>query len=185
MMKEYFMRLVLCLLMAMPQLVFAYGETLTWEQLKDSCVNYRNYGYQRPPANVKITCRHVEYNWEQVKSGVLSSITSRHVISSVMTDKNSVTKKDVCVEDHPQYRFECPKFKEVMRTVQFELDSSCSEILGFEGNLYDYCKGYIDEELEDNPDVVSSVDTGRLINSCSNRIINRRTRTHTEEKKIH
>jgi hypothetical protein len=154
-----------------------YGEDLSFEKFKDSCTNYTKYGYQEPPTKITISCSNSEYNWEQTDDDEMQAETSRYLKASLISSKNKVSGKEHKIEVAP-YDFACPTFKEVLKTLNLELKSSCTEILAFQGNLKDYCLNAVNDTINDNPEIVTVVDTGRVINSCSNRPKNRRTSTH-------
>jgi len=154
-----------------------YGEDLTFDKLKDSCINFSKYGYQRPPANIIVNCSNAEYDWEQVADGTSSVPTERFLSAGLISDKNKVSVKEYQVATNP-YDFNCPNFKEVLKTLKLELKSSCTELVSFTGDLKDFCFKAIEDAIKSNPDIVSTVDTGKTLSSCNNKASPRRDVTH-------
>jgi hypothetical protein len=156
--------------------VYATGggpSKLTFEQLKDSCVNFSRYGYQRAPGNIKIHCSNTERTWQRDVSGINELPVSRKLGGYVTTDKADVTliRWNLDVED---FQFGCPVYKEIKTEFEMAFNSSCTEINAFHphGTLKEFCKIKIDAELGENPDIATTTPTGRTARTCKTTIHN-------------
>ncbi len=144
---------------------FGSNDQVSWEQLKDSCVNFTNYGYQLPPSNVRVSCSNVEMNWEVAESTPQTMSTYRYITANVITDKNEVSTRDYHVEN-PDFSYRCPSYREVQKSIELERATSCTEITNFQGTLEDFCRAAIEDVLEGNPDAQDVTPTGNTHSGC-------------------
>ena len=149
------------------------GTNLNFDQLKESCVDFAKYGYQRPPTNIIIFCKHAMYHWQKIEPSVLPLKTKRKQTSSIQTDKNHISEEDDDIIS-PDLNFYCPNFNEVLDTLNLELQTSCHEIVNFKGDLRSFCYLRIERELSENPQVVQRKNTGRTLSSCKTKILTTR-----------
>ncbi|MDA8792609.1 hypothetical protein N9N67_05150 [Bacteriovoracaceae bacterium] len=170
-------KILLGTLMLVSFSAFSYGEKLSFKKFKDSCVNYTNYGYQQPPSEIVISCSNAVYDWEQLEDSEMQAETSRFLKAGLISNKNKVVAKEFDIEIDP-YNFMCPRFKEILKTFAQDFNANCTELVNYEGSLKEWCLEKINTTIGENPEAQQTQDTGRVIVSCKNKPLNRRSTTH-------
>jgi hypothetical protein len=139
---------------------------VTFEEMKDRCANpYNQPDIQRQPQEIVIRCSDVRLNWVAGKPGAVNLTGARNVTGAITSSKFDMaeTSRDVAVEGKGGT---CNRFAEVQEMVAIERGLTCDELLGIKGDIIDFCAMAVDASKGSNPKLVSSVETGRVIDTC-------------------
>lgn len=140
---------------------------LTWDQLRVACANPAAFQSQRPPSAIRVTCEDSRLVWEVDQSEALAMDNSRHISTSLTSDKYNVARQGQSVSIGDTQAM-CPRLKEVEITYAKSFSLSCQEIQGFKGSLGDYCVGALDQDLKSNANLGTRRETGRAYDLCAN-----------------
>ncbi len=144
----------------------AFAGELSYADFVKSCQNPGAYGHQRPPESIKIQCKNVLKGWEPIEAGSTALTESRCLSAEVFSDKSHVALENFTVAV-PELNVACPRFRQVVETSQIEKALTCAQVIAETRTLKEICIDAIDEAIAENPDIVTTVPTGAIYNSCS------------------
>ena len=136
-----------------------------WSEFKERCANPQKFpDIQIAPQHIQFQCVDTQRDWVSEQPGVIPLKSWRHVSGAVISDKFAVAG---AAEESmlPGKGGSCLRYKEVERTLKLEVPMSCNDIQKW-GSPVEYCKLAADSAKGANPKLVSSKDTGQVIDTC-------------------
>lgn len=138
---------------------------VTFEQLKESCLNPGRFQNQNPPANIRVRCSSESLDWIPGAARETSLEASSRLTSSLQADKFSVSANTRNIA-RPESTFACPTFQQVRREFTSERVVTCAELADVT-SLHQLCLTEIDEQTRDNPDATVETPTGLVASGCN------------------
>ena len=145
------------------------GGDMTYESFLDSCKNPASYGAQRPPQNIRLSCKNVQSTWAPISAGGMALGETRNLSAEIFSDKYHVALQSFEV-DTPEFNIACPRFREVIETSQIDKFLTCEQVLTETRDLKEICYDAIDEAISENRELVEVVATGRTFSGCSSMV---------------
>lgn len=142
------------------------AKELTYAEFVDSCKDPTQYGQQVPPSQIKLVCKNVFTGWEALESGSSGLDESRLISGELFSNKYTVSLQSFDIST-PELNILCPRFREVTETAEIEVSLTCDQIVGDERGVKELCQDFLDDAISSNPDIVTTVPTGRIYNACS------------------
>lgn len=139
---------------------------LTYEEFVDSCKDPTRYGQQVPPTQIKLVCKNVFTGWQPVESGAVGLEEGRVITAELFSNKYTVSSES-CDISTPELNVLCPKLREVTETAEIEVSLTCDQIVNDDRDQKELCQDYLDEAINENPDIVVVEPTGRIFNACA------------------
>lgn len=139
---------------------------LTFDQIKDACQNPSKYQNQIAPTSLQITCEEHVTSWVPYVSKEMQLPRSRYIVSSLTSNKYQVSPSTNAMNVDMQTA-QCPSFKETLEVTSFTKDTTCEELLGWNGTEQDLCADILDKARQANPKLVQINDTGKIVEFCS------------------
>lgn len=143
----------------------AFAGEVSYTDFVESCKNPTAYGHQRPPQNIRISCKDVKKTWEPVEAGSTTLTESRQIAAELFSDKDHVALESFMIA-LPEFNVACPRFREVTATSQIEQAYTCAQVIAETRSLQEICVDAINEATAENPDLVEIVPTGRTFSVC-------------------
>jgi hypothetical protein len=141
------------------------GNHLGFEEIRDACLDPAKFQNQIAPTNLQVTCEDRSTKWKAVSSTTVELSRTREIVSSLTSDKYTVAPTTEYIDVASQ-KATCPRFKEVMETINFTKATSCEELIAFKGTETQFCADILDRVRESNPKAIEVVDTGNEVNLC-------------------
>ncbi len=142
------------------------GGSLSYVDFVKSCQNPGSFGQQRPPENIRISCKNVERVWENVDAGAVKVPGIRTVSAEVFSDKYHVAMENFAVPME-ELIVACPKLREIIQTSQIEKSLNCEQVIAETRSLEQVCVDAINEAVAQNADLVEKTPTGGTLSLCS------------------
>lgn len=139
---------------------------LSWEQLQGACVNPSAFQTQRQPNAIRLTCEDTRTIWEVEQTDRVEMDNSRRIVASLSSDKFFVVKQEQAVPIGVS-QTTCPRLREIQVTHTKSVSLSCQEMQAFKGNMNDFCKNLIDQDLQSNKSLATRTETGRIYDMCA------------------
>jgi hypothetical protein len=140
-------------------------KAIDWAEFKDRCVNPQKYpDIQVAPQHIQFQCVDAQLDWVSEQPGTIPMPGYRTIQGAIVSDKfavNAAREEAVLTNKGGS----CMRYKEVERSIKLEVPMSCNDIQKW-GSPVEYCKMAADSAKGANPKLVSSRDTGRVIDSC-------------------
>jgi hypothetical protein len=140
--------------------------TLSYADFVDSCKNPGNYGQQRPPEKISVSCKNVQTVWEPIEAGSTTVKESRNLSTELFSDKYHVMLENFVIAV-PELTVACPRLREVTQTSQIEKSLTCDQVIAETRDLKTICFDAINEAIAANPDLVVVVPTGKTYSPCT------------------
>lgn len=145
--------------------------TISWDDFKFRCSDAKDkpLNQQLKPAHIRLQCTNVEREYVPSDPGVLDLGASRHVLTTVLSDKFDVAVmgKDYAPSGAAaKAAGTCLRYKEVERTIQVEKTLSCGEVVGIKGDINDYCAGALEMAKGTSPKLIETRETGAVRDTC-------------------
>jgi len=157
---------VLITMMSLPLVNAGTGGDMTYESFLDSCKNPAAYGAQRPPQNIRISCKNVQSTWAPIEAGGTALSETRNLSTELFSDKYHVVQQSFDVET-PEFNISCPRYREVIETSQIDKSLTCEQVLAETRGLKEICLDAINEAISANRELVEVVATGKTFSGCS------------------
>ena len=151
---------------SLPQANAGPSGDMTYESFLDSCKNPAAYGAQRPPENIRVSCKNVHSTWVPIEAGGTALSETRNLSTELFSDKYHVVLQSFEVET-PEFNIACPRYREVIETSQIDKSLTCEQVLAETRGLKEICLDAIDEAILANKDLVEVVATGKTFSGCS------------------
>jgi hypothetical protein len=143
----------------------AQAGTFGFDDLREACQDPAKFQNQIAPRNIQVTCEDRATKWKSVGGSSVELDRSREIISSFSSDKYSSAPTTEYINVKSQ-RGSCPKFVELLETINFTKATTCEEILDFKGTETDFCKDVLDQVRESNPKSIEVTETGKVVDLC-------------------
>ena len=143
----------------------ASAADVSYADFVESCKNPTAYGHQRPPQNIRISCKDVKKTWEAIEAGSTTLAESRQIAAELFSDKDHVALENFLVA-LPEFNVACPRYREVIATAQIEQAYTCAQVIAETRSLKEICVDAINEATAENPDLIETADTGRTFGVC-------------------
>ncbi len=144
-------------------------QIIKFEDLKVACTNPSRYHNQVAPSNIQISCSEARTKWIPDPKAAVSLPTKRIIITSVISNKYTVSPVTVAVPSDPQSG-ECSQYKQVIETVEAVHTGTCEALMTFKGTGEEYCASNIDALRTANPESVRVQDTGKRVSFCDSKV---------------
>jgi len=141
------------------------GTPISFEDLKQRCLNPEQFDVQRAPQNIKLLCTDTRMNWLAAQPGEINLEAKRRVTTGIFADKFFVDAVETEIPIIAKSG-SCHIYKEVEETITVERPLSCAEILAMKGELTDLCASVLDAAKGANPKLVDVRETGRQYDTC-------------------
>jgi len=141
-------------------------QSIRFEDLKVACLNPSRFHNQIAPSNIQISCSEIRAKWIPDEQGKLSLPSKRVVLTSVISNKYSVSPISAEVAVEPTEAV-CSQYKQVIETVESLHNATCEKITAFEGTAQEYCAQNLDVLRVDNPAAIKVQETGKKTSLCS------------------
>ena len=162
---------VLAATLSLPMASANMGGDMTYESFLESCKNPAAYGAQRPPQNIRLSCKNVQSTWTPIEAGETALGETRNLSTELFSDKYHVVLQSFDVAT-PEFNIACPRYREVIETSQIDKSLTCEQVLAETRGLKEICLDAINEAISTNRDLVDVVATGRTFSGCSGIIQN-------------
>ncbi|MBX9769594.1 MAG: hypothetical protein K2X47_20120, partial [Bdellovibrionales bacterium] len=133
---------------------------------RSACLNPSKFHNQIAPTNIQISCRDTLSKWVPDADGAMTMNTGRQVVVSVMSDKYTSNAESGTLPMKEQVAT-CPKFKQVLETVETVRAVSCEDLAAFSGPAVDFCANAVNMMKSANPEVIKSQETGEVVDFCA------------------
>ncbi len=143
----------------------ASGRTISFEDLKVACLHPEQFHNQKAPTSIQLSCRDVQVRWVPDQSSSVTAGTSRHITTSVQSDKYAVGSLTEALPTDGQ-GLACPRFKEIAETMETIRAVSCDDLVSFKGGATEYCLSVLDSVKKSNASA-QLVDTGNVMDFCA------------------
>lgn len=141
------------------------GTQLGFDEIREGCMDPAKFQNQVAPKNLQVTCEDRSTKWLAVASSTVELNRSREIISSLTSDKYSVAPVNQILSVDSQ-RASCPRFKEVLETINFTKATTCEELIEFKGTETDFCQDILDRVRQSNPKSIEVTETGNVVDLC-------------------
>jgi len=145
-------------------------QNIQFEELKEACANPARYHNQVAPSNIQISCNEVKTKWVADPMAAASLPTKRIIVTSVISNKYSVSPTTVQLTSDPQ-AIECNQFKQVVESVESVHTASCETLQAFQGTAEEYCASNVDALRASNPEAIKVQETGKKISFCDAKVV--------------
>jgi hypothetical protein len=142
--------------------------TISWDDFKYRCSDAKDkpLNEQGKPVNIRVVCTNVEREYIPGEPGSVALDSSRHVMTSILSDKFNVAAMGKDYPSTTKGGGSCLRYKEVERTIQAEKTLSCAEILSIKGDINDYCAANLDMVKGTSPKLIETRETGSVRDTC-------------------
>lgn len=144
----------------------AGGPPLTFDELKEACLNPAKFHNQIAPTNIQISCKDVQSKWIPDTEGNLSMGCGRNVTATIMSDKYMVDSVTAPMATKAQV-MTCPRFKQVYETVETMRALSCDDVKAITGPATDFCASAINSLRSLSPESITIMETGHKVDLCN------------------
>lgn len=141
------------------------GSHIGFDEIREACMDPAKFQNQVAPTNLQVTCEDRATKWKAVASTTVELPRTREIVSSLTSDKYTVAPTSEFLDVDSQ-RATCPRFKEVMETINFTKATTCEELIAFKGTETEFCANILDRVRESNPKSIEVVDTGNVVDLC-------------------
>lgn len=141
-------------------------QAISFEDLKIACSNPSRFHNQTAPSNIQISCTEMQTKWVPDTQGNVSLPTKRVVVTSVVSNKYTVSPATANLDSNPQDA-PCGNFKQVIETVETLHSATCEQLMAFKGSGDEYCATNIDSIRLASPESIKSQDTGQKAGLCN------------------
>lgn len=140
-------------------------QVIRFEDLKVACENPAMFHNQVAPSNIQISCSEAKLKWMPEVSGSQMLNTNRMIVTSVISNKYTVSPMTSEVPSEPQTA-PCTQYKQISETVESVVNTTCEQILAYQGTGDEYCLAKMDALRIASPEAIKVQDTGRLVSFC-------------------
>lgn len=144
-------------------------QNIRFEELKEVCSNPSKFHNQTAPASIQVSCGEMKTKWVPNPQTNVSLPTRRQVVTSVISNKYSVSPYAVEVASDPQL-VTCGQYKEITESIETIQNLSCDQILSFKGTGEEYCSVALKSMRVENPLAIKGQDTGKTVDFCNFRM---------------
>lgn len=143
----------------------ASAANVSWADLKAACEDPARFHNQNAPKNIEISCQDTQTRYLPTKSGAIDLDVDRHITSSVISDKYSVSPSTESIVMAKEIAA-CPQFRKVEETITVNRGITCDEVLAYVGTATDFCMGIATELRASNPDAIQVTEKEEYVSLC-------------------
>lgn len=120
----------------------------SWENLKAACQQPGNFGLQRPPSQINVTCRSTKVLWDLVNQQAFLYPYQQTVEFEATSDKAdvSVIRGELMRPPTPVL---CPVVQQVRKEYTVSAAVNCQQVTAFQGTHADFCRQQLKDESPD------------------------------------
>jgi hypothetical protein len=139
---------------------------MSFDDIRTACLNPAKFHNQVAPSNIKVSCRDIQAKWIPDTEGAVKMNTGRQVLVSVQSDKYTSGVEQGTLPTTAQVA-SCPKYKQVLETVETIRAVSCEDLVAFNGPAIEFCAGTVNSLKAANPAAATIQETGEFMDLCA------------------